>query len=48
VALTAGGGVDFRIWHDLSVGPNITYMHLFGGSQDLNLTQISGRATYRF
>ena len=48
VALTVGGGVDFRIWHSLSVGPNLTYMHLFGGADDLSLTQISGKATYRF
>jgi opacity protein-like surface antigen len=48
VALTAGGGVDFRVWHNLSVGPNITYLRLFGSLDDRNLTQISGRATYRF
>jgi opacity protein-like surface antigen len=48
LALTVGGGVDFRIWRGLAVGPNISYLRLFGNLQDRNLTRIGGRASYRF
>jgi opacity protein-like surface antigen len=48
LALSVGAGVDFNIWRGLSVGPAITYMRLFGGLEDLNLTRIGGKATYRF
>jgi opacity protein-like surface antigen len=48
LALSVGGGVDFSIWRGLSVGPAITYMRLFGGLEDLDLTRIGAKATYRF
>lgn len=48
LALTVGGGIDFAIWRGLAVGPNITYLKLFGSAQDRDLTRIGGRATYRF
>lgn len=48
LALTVGGGVDFNIWRGLAVGPNITYLKLFGNLQDRDFTRIGGRASYRF
>ena len=48
LALSVGGGVDFAIWRGLAIGPNISYMKLFGGIQDLDLTRIEARASYRF
>jgi opacity protein-like surface antigen len=48
VALTVGGGVDFAVWRGLSVGPNISYLKLFGSLRDIDLTRIGGRASYRF
>ena len=48
LALTVGGGVDFNIWGKLAVGPNISYMKLFGNFEDLDLTRIGARAAYRF
>jgi hypothetical protein len=48
LALTVGGGIDFNIWRKLAVGPNISYMKLFGNFQDLDLTRIGARAAYRF
>jgi opacity protein-like surface antigen len=48
VALTIGGGVDFAVWRGLSVGPNISYLKLFGSLRDIDLTRIGGRASYRF
>ncbi len=47
LALSVGGGVDFSIWRGLAVGPNITFMKFLGG-QDLDLTRIGLRTTYRF
>jgi opacity protein-like surface antigen len=47
LALSVGGGVDFSVWRNLAVGPNITFMKFFG-NQDLDLTRIGARATYRF
>ena len=47
LALSVGGGVDFAIWRGLSLGPNITFMKLFGG-QDTDLTRIGAKASYRF
>jgi opacity protein-like surface antigen len=47
LALSLGGGVDFSIWRGLSLGPNITFMKLFGG-QDTDLTRIGAKASYRF
>ena len=48
LALTVGGGVDFNIWGKLAVGPNITFMKLFGNYEDLDLTRIGARAAFRF
>jgi hypothetical protein len=48
LALSVGGGVDFRVWENLSVGPNITFTKLFGNFRDLELTRIGARASYRF
>ena len=48
LALSVGGGVDFRVWEDLSVGPNITFTQLFGNFRDIELTRIGARASYRF
>jgi len=48
LALSVGGGVDFRVWEDLSVGPNITFTKLFGNFRDIELTRIGARASYRF
>jgi len=48
LALTVGGGVDFRIWRGLAVGVNLSYLSLMGNLQDRNLTQIGTRASYRF
>jgi hypothetical protein len=35
LALSVGGGVDFALWKGLAVGPNITFMKLFGDSSDV-------------
>jgi opacity protein-like surface antigen len=48
LALSVGGGVDFTLWKSLAVGPNITFMKLFGDSGDIDLTRIGARASYRF
>lgn len=48
LALTVGGGIDFAVWRGLSVGPNISYLKLFGSLRDIDLTRIGGRASYRF
>jgi opacity protein-like surface antigen len=48
LALTVGGGVDFNILGKLAIGPNISYMKLFGSFEDLDLTRIGVRAAYRF
>jgi hypothetical protein len=48
VALSVGGGVDFAVWRGLSVGPNISYLKLFGSLRDIDLTRIGARASYRF
>jgi hypothetical protein len=48
LALSVGGGVDFQVWEDLSVGPNITFTKLFGTFRDIELTRIGARASYRF
>ena len=47
LALSVGGGVDFSVWRNLAVGPNITFTKFFG-NEDLDLTRIGARATYRF
>ena len=47
LALSVGGGVDFSVWRALAIGPNITFMKFFG-TQDLELTRIGVRTTYRF
>jgi Outer membrane protein beta-barrel domain len=48
LALTVGGGVDFQLLNGLSVGVNIRYLRLFGTTDDLNLTRLAGRVSYRF
>ena len=48
LALSVGGGVDFTLWRGLAAGPNITYMKFIGGSDDIDLTRIGVRTTYRF
>ncbi len=48
VALSVGGGVDFTLWKGLAVGPNITFVELFGSSRNIALTNIGARASYRF
>ena len=48
LALSVGGGVDFSFWRGLSVGPTITFMRLFGSSDDIDLTRIGVRTSYRF
>jgi Outer membrane protein beta-barrel domain len=48
VALSVGGGVDFTVWRGLAVGPNITYLKLFGNLTDRDLTRIGFRSSYRF
>jgi opacity protein-like surface antigen len=48
LALSVGGGVDFGIWRGLAVGPTITYMRLFGSFEDIDLTRVGAKATYRF
>lgn len=48
VALSVGGGVDFSLWRGLAVGPNITFVELFGNSRNIALTNIGARASYRF
>ena len=48
LALTIGGGVDFQLWNGLAVGVNIRYLRLFGTTNDLNLTRLAGRVSYRF
>ena len=48
VALSVGGGVDFSLWRGLSAGPNITYMKFIGGLDDVDLTRIGVRTSYRF
>jgi Outer membrane protein beta-barrel domain len=47
LTLSVGGGVDFSVWRGLAFGPNITFMKFFG-NQDLDLTRIGVRTTYRF
>jgi hypothetical protein len=48
LALTVGGGVDFRIWRGFAIGPSIRYIRLFGTTRDRDLTRIGARASYRF
>ena len=48
LALSVGGGVDFSVWRGLAVGPNITFTKLFGSTDDIDLTRIGLRTTYRF
>ena len=48
VALSVGGGVDFTVWKGLALGPNISYMKLFGNTTDRDLTRIGVRTSYRF
>ena len=48
VALSVGGGVDFTLWRGLAAGPNITFMKFIGGADDIDLTRIGVRTTYRF
>src|SRR5262245_8724850 len=48
LALTIGGGVDFQLAKGLAVGADLRYLHLFGTTDDLDLTRIVGRVTYRF
>ena len=48
LALSVGGGVDFSIWRGLAAGPNITFMKFIGGADDIDLTRIGVRTTYRF
>jgi hypothetical protein len=47
LALSVGGGVDFSVWRGLAIGPNITFTKLLG-NEDLDLTRIGVRTTYRF
>jgi opacity protein-like surface antigen len=48
LALTLGGGVDFTFWKGLAVGPNISFIKLYGNGDDLDLTRVGVRAAYRF
>jgi hypothetical protein len=49
MALTVGGGIDFVVWNELSVGPTLRYFRLFGNANnDRDLTHIGARAAYRF
>jgi opacity protein-like surface antigen len=48
LALTVGGGVDFTFWKGLAMGPNISFMKLYGSGEDLDLTRVGVRAAYRF
>ena len=48
LALTVGGGIDFQVWKGLAVGADLRYLHLFGATDDLDLTRLVGRVTYRF
>ncbi len=48
VALSVGGGVDFTLWRGLAIGPNISYLKLFGNVTDRDLTRIGLRTSYRF
>ena len=48
LALTVGGGVDFGLWRGLAVGPNITYMKFFASNQEIDITRLGARASYRF
>jgi opacity protein-like surface antigen len=48
LALSVGGGIDFRLWRGLSIGPNITFMKFLGTFEDIDLTNIGARASYRF
>jgi opacity protein-like surface antigen len=48
LALTVGGGVDFTFWKGLAVGPNISFIKLYGNGGDLDLTRVGVRAAYRF
>jgi Outer membrane protein beta-barrel domain len=48
LALTIGGGVDFQVAKGLAVGADLRYLHLFGTTDDLALTRMVGRVTYRF
>ena len=48
LALSVGGGVDFTLWRGLAAGPNITFMKFIGGVDDIDLTRIGVRTTYRF
>ena len=48
LALTVGGGVDFQVAKGFAVGADLRYLHLAGTTDDLDLTRIVGRATYRF
>jgi opacity protein-like surface antigen len=48
LALTIGGGVDFRLWRGMAVGADLKYLRLFGTAQDLHFTRIGSRIAYRF
>jgi opacity protein-like surface antigen len=48
LALTVGGGVDFQVLGGFAVGSDVRYLRLFGTFNDLDLTRITGRVTYRF
>ena len=48
LALSVGGGVGFVCARVSPVGPNITFTKLFGSTDDIDLTRIGLRTTYRF
>ena len=48
LALTIGGGFDFAIWSHFAVGADLRYLRLFGTNDNLDLTRLVGRFTYRF
>ena len=50
-ALSAGGGVEVRVWRHLAVGADVRYMRLLTEVRDLeiaNLTRFGARLSYRF
>jgi len=48
LAVTAGGGVDSPIWHDLAVGVDARYIHVAREGSPLNTVRAGTRISYRF
>ena len=48
LVLTAGGGVDVRLWKGLAVGGEVRWVGLLANRDDFNFAHIASRVSYRF